>query len=545
MALDKGTAAGRWEAMSLSRSQYLERAIQCSALTIPALIPESDNSSGYAINNTLNSLYQGAGARGVNGVSARTMLVLYPAGQPFFRLGIDKAEVDAYIAKSGEQADDAYSTIDSKMARIEQALLQRMDKKKCRIAVFEALRHLFVGGNALLYVGKGPVKMYPLRSYCVERDPEENVCEMVIREVISRRFLPAGMQKKVADTGMQESDEQSRFLQGVPIYTHVKVTDDGKKVEWYQEVEGEVVPKSGGFAPIELNPWLPLRLYRIAGEDYGRSLVEDVIGDLQSLESLGKAIVEGSLISAKTIFLCNPNGMTRADILNNAENGAIVPGNINDVAALETGKSRDYATALQTMQLIERRLSYVFLNNEAVQRDAERVTAEEIRLIAEQLEQGMGGLYSMLSDELQLPLVRLIYEEAMSDGAIPPIPEGLVSPQITTGVDAIGRGNERNRLMGFAQAAGSVLGPEQLNALMNPSEFLSRLASSDAIDTKGLIKTKKQLDAEQAKAQQLQLASQLTQQGINDGATQSPLQSAGAPAAASAGPTGPAPAPAV
>ena len=61
-----------------------------------------------------------------------------------------------------------------------------------------------------------------------------------------------------------------------------------------------------------------------AGESYGRSLCEEVLGDLNSLESLSKAIVEGSLISAKAMFLVNPNGVTRADTLARAENGAIV-----------------------------------------------------------------------------------------------------------------------------------------------------------------------------------------------------------------------------
>ena len=525
----EGTAAARWERLEGDRSQYLDRAIDCSALTIPSLIPESDNSDGYMVNNNLPSLYQGAGARGLNGISAKTMLALYPAGQPFFRLTIDKKQVDEFIQQQGGNADDAYSKIDSLLAQSELAILQRMEKKKARIAIFEALRHLFCGGNAMLYVGKGTVKMFPLRSYVVDRDPEENLSEIVIRELISRKFLPDTAKANAAP--VNNDDEATAGSDSVPLYTHVKVTDDGKKVEWYQECEGEMVPKSGGFAPIDKNPWLPLRLYRIAGESYGRGLVEDIIGDLQSLESLGKAIVEGSLISAKTIFLCNPNGMTRADVLNNAENGAIVPGNINDVQALETGKSRDYATALQTMQLIERRLSYVFLNNEAVQRDAERVTAEEIRLIAESLEQSMGGLYSVLSDELQAPLVRLCYEEALESGAILDIPDGLVTPQITTGVDAIGRSNERNRLMQFAQAGSAVLGPEVFGNLLIPTEFLARLASSDSIDTKGLIKTLQDIQREQAKMQQMQLASSLTQQSVNDGLTQSPALAQGSPAA--------------
>ena len=115
------------------------------------------------------------------------------------------------------------------------------------------------------------------------------------------------------------------------------------------------------FRRIDNCPWLCLRLHKIAGESYGRSLCEEVLGDLNSLESLSKAIVEGSLISAKAMFLVNPNGVTRADSLARAENGAIVAGNAADVEALQVGKAADMSVALQTVQLLERRISFTFL----------------------------------------------------------------------------------------------------------------------------------------------------------------------------------------
>ena len=59
--------------------------------------------------------------------------------------------------------------------------------------------------------------------------------------------------------------------------------------------------------------------------------------------------------------------------------------------------------------------------NESVQRDAERVTAEEIRLMAEQLESGLAGVYSMLSQELQLPLIKRVLFLMEQAGEIPPI----------------------------------------------------------------------------------------------------------------------------
>lgn len=49
------------------------------------------------------------------------------------------------------------------------------------------------------------------------------------------------------------------------------------------------------------------------------------------------------------------------------------------------------------------------LLNSAVQRNGERVTAEEIRYVAGELEDTLGGVYSLLSQELQLSLIRRVF----------------------------------------------------------------------------------------------------------------------------------------
>ena len=209
-------------------------------------------------------------------------------------------------------------------------------------------------------------------------------------------------------------------------------------------------------------------------------------------------------------------------MLANSANGAIVAGNAADVEALQTAKQGDFSTALQTMQIIEKRLTYSFLLSEATRRDAERVTAEEIRLIAGQLEEALGGIYSQLSQELQLPLVRRVLALMENAGALPAMPANLVKPQVTTGLEAIARGNEKARLTNFMQVIAATLGPEQMMQYINPSELIRRYAAADSIETAGLVKTEQELQAEQQEAQELALSQQLTDSAIATGATQPP-----------------------
>lgn len=533
------TAETRWRNLETYRSIYLRRAIDCSRLTIPSLIPESDQNSRASGEpyNALLTTNQGTGARGVSSLAAKLLLTLMPPSQPFFRLTIDETALQQQMAEMGiANQQEYYSRIDEVLAGIERQALQRLDRLGARPALFEAIKHLLVGGNALVYVGEDAIRVYGLRSFCIDRDPEGNVTEIVIREEVARQYLPVSVRTRQADD--ENSDEPAE------VFTHVLIDPDKSEraVEWYQEYGGKRIPRSAGFSTLKANPWLPLRLTRIAGESYGRGLVEEVLGDLQNLDSLYKAIKEGSLISAKTLFLVNPNGVTRADVLARAENGAIVPGNAADVEALRVDKANDYATALQTIQLIERRLQFSFLLNEALQRDAERVTAEEIRVMAEQLEQGLGGVYSVLSAELQLPLIRRVVFLMERAGEIQRLPEQFIEPQVTTGLDAIGRGNDKQRLTNFLQTIAAALGPEQFMRYINPTELVRRFAASDGIATAGLVRTEQEIQAMAAQQQQVALAQQIAQgtiaNGINPPSSPTGAISGGANTAGNAGGTG-------
>ena len=168
--------------------------------------------------------------------------------------------------------------------------------------------------------------MFSLRSF-VSRDPEGNVSEIVIREEVAKEFLPPGT---------NTSDDQDSTTP-TDVYTWIKFKPEMDRVEWHQEHEGKKIAGTQGFSRFETCPWIPAA-HRIAGESYGRSLVDEVIGDLQSLESLSKAIVEGGLIAAKAVALVNPNGVTRADAIARAENGAVV-GNPADVEFLQVQRA--------------------------------------------------------------------------------------------------------------------------------------------------------------------------------------------------------------
>ena len=151
------------------------------------------------------------------------------------------------------------------------------------------------------------------------------------------------------------------------------------------------------------------------------------------------------------------------------------------------------------IQKLEERLSFAFLLHTAIQRQAERVTAQEIRYMAEQLETAMGGIYSLLSQEFQLPLVSILMKRMEQANEIPSLPKGAVQPTIITGIEALGRGNDLQKLREFVAEIGNLaqINPAVVQSL-NPEDLIKRIATGLGIDTDGLIKSQEQLAQEQA-----------------------------------------------
>jgi len=243
------------------------------------------------------------------------------------------------------------------------------------------------------------------------------------------------------------------------------------------------------------------------GSAYGRGYVEEYYGDLNSLEGLSRSLVEGTAAASKVLFLCSPNGTTRARDVAKSQNGAIISGNAQDMTVLQMQKYNDFRVCLETINIISERLNYAFLLTETAIRKAERVTAEEVRLVSAAVERSLGGLYSVLAQEFQLPLVRRVMDRMTKSGKLPQVPKKYIQPTIITGVDALGRGQDLQRLDTFVSGLAQVLGPDALRHI-NISEYLRRRAAALSLDTTGLVRSEEELAAEAQEAQQQAMLAQ-------------------------------------
>lgn len=494
------TAAGLYSNLESLRRSFLDRARECAELTIPSLLTKD----GHSEASRLPTPWQGIGARGVNNLASKLLIALLPPNEPFFRLSIDDYALEELTQQEGMRAK-----VEEGLNRIERSVMNEIEGNAIRVGGFEAIKQLLVTGNVLMYLPKeGGVRVFRMDRFVVRRDPMGNVLDIITKETVSPETLPESVEELLqGQTGSDHNGSTNAGAKTLDMYTHIR-RDDGKwKV--YQEVKGIRIPNSEGSYPLDKSPWIPVRFTKIDGEDYGRGYVEEYLGDLKSLEGLTQSIVEGSAAASKVLFLVNPNGVTDIAELAEAENGAFKEGMATDVSTLQLQKYNDFRVALDTANQINERLSFAFLLNSAVQRSGERVTAEEIRYMANELESALGGIYSILSQELQLPLVKRLMYQMERQKRLPVLPEGTVQPVIVTGMEALGRGNDLNKLNMFFQAAGLIA---QLPPEINKSDALMRTGASLGIDMKGLVKSQEEIAAEMEAQQQQAMMAQMMQQ---------------------------------
>ena len=494
-------ARDRYTQLSRGRSQFLDTAVECSRLTLPYLIQE--DLSSQPTHQKLHTPWQSVGSKCVVNLAAKLMLALLPPQTSFFKLQIRDDKLGEEIPR------EIRSELDLSFSKMERMVMDYINASSDRVVVHQALKHLIVSGNALIFMGKEGLKNYPLNRYVINRDGNGNVCEIVTKELISRKILAMDLPEPLPNSPGDDGYKTGSDDQDVEVYTYVRLDDNGRWV-WHQEALDRIIPGSRSTAPKTANPWLTLRFNTVDGEDYGRGRVEEFLGDIRSLEGLSQALVEGSAAASKVVFLVSPSSTTKPKTIADAGNGAIVQGRPEDVGVVQVGKTADFRTAAEQINTLERRISDAFLLLNV--RQSERTTAEEVRLTQMELEQQLGGLFSLLTVEFLVPYLNRTLHILQRNRELPKIPKDLVRPQIVAGVNALGRGQDQQSLIMFIQTLAQTLGPEAMGQFLDSGEFIKRLAAAQGIDVLNLVKTQETMDQERMQQQQMMQQQSLMEQ---------------------------------
>ncbi|MGY6517459.1 MAG: portal protein [Lysobacteraceae bacterium] len=475
------SAKSLYEDLSPKRHGVLRRARMVAELTIPALMPPE----GATEETDLPTPFQSLGARGVNNLASKLLLSLLPPDTPFFRNRLDP--------KVLEDLGASRDAVEEAMREYEMRVIARIERSNARPLLFQALKQLIVAGNFLLWIRPdGDFRGFRLDHYAIRRDPLGNVLDLVAKETVAGQSLDEDLRAAV---GVKEDEKE------VDVYT--RATFEGGRVKWWQEIKDQKVPDSEGSAPKDESPFVVMRWQALPGEDYGRGHGEEYLGDLQSLEGLSKAVIQFAAVASKIIFLVASNATTNPKELAEAESGDFVDGELDDIGVLQIDKFAEFQAAREVISEITLRLSHAFLLQSGTVRNAERVTASEIQAMAQELEDVLGGVYTVQAREFQLPTVRRMIALMRSKNELPALPKGVAHPTIITGFDALGRGHELNRLRAYFADLAAVM-PAALQEF-SPRRVANKMGTQHNVELKELFKTDEEKEAEAQQMQQQQI----------------------------------------
>lgn len=522
------TLANRFTTMDMDRRAKLVRARECAQLSIPQLLPPENWTEQYALPQPFSS----ATAKGVTGMASRILSALMPLNDmPFFQFSL----------KDGTEPDpEAYTLMES----LSYQVYRKLSSENLRSTVFQLLQSLIVVGDAVLIMEDDfTYRLVRLDQYQVRRDVKGMVREIMYLEYeLADPSEPAGDYDLHYGGGGGYSGDAPFSRTGYKTILCRWVHDEENDV-WYSHKEYS----NGTFideGKYSVCPVIPLRWSGVISENYGRSHVEENFGDIQTLEALTETMLQGQAASSTFWMIMNPTGPSELDDVVGQPNGAWLSVRPDDVTVLSPADTLRYQmqAVSQAVQEMRMTVAKAFLNESGQVRQAERVTATEVRMAGQQLEEVLGGAFSAIAKDLMEPIVRRAVFLMVENGDIDPrlaqefTPEGRLEVSITTGLQALSNDSDLQKLMQLGEMIRNL--PDDAAALFQWEEYGRALVGALGFDPRNWVQSKEEMQQEQmalqAQQMQQQAAAGVAQQGL--GAAAGVMgEAAGAAGAAQAG----------
>tara|TARA_Y100001938_G_C8093432_1_gene436594 strand:+ start:2246 stop:3862 length:1617 start_codon:yes stop_codon:yes gene_type:complete len=500
----EGTIADRFSELDSRRRSKLDRARECAMLTIPSLMPPENWSEEYELAQPFSSV----GSRGVTALASRMLSALIPLNDlPFFTFGL----------KTGVEPEVDTSNL---LNALSMQVYEKMRSKNIREAFFQALQSLIVVGDVAVKLEED----FTLR--CLRFDHYVAIRDVVgdLIEFIHLEFVP--------DETPLPTNSQETWGHGIwnrngfkTIFCRYVLDEAGKWHGYKEDYEGNAIDEG----IYDVFPYAVLRWNSVVSENYGRAKCEEIYGDLKTLEAYTESLIQGMAASSTFFMGVSPTGVTELTDLASAQNGEWVAARQEDLYVLSPAQTMNpqIQQTQNSVEMMRREIGEAFLMNRGSIRNAERVTATEVRMIGQELEQVLGGAFSSIARDLLVPLIKrtvfLMVESEEIDTRLASDffdEQGRLTFDIITGLQALSRDTELQKLMQMGEMVRNL--PEQAIQHFKFDEYGRALISALGFDPVNWVKSPEDI----AKEQQEMMAQQ-AQQDITGAASQGVAQGVG------------------
>ena len=476
---------------------------QFARFTLPSLMVDPLQEGPQEIEHD----FQSVGAVLLNNLASKLVSALFPTGVPFFKNTITKGLQQAAVERN---IDD--QQLASMLAQVDRDAAERLFLNGALAKLTRVIKLLAVTGNVLLYRDPDTSKfvVWSVRSFAVRRTTAGEYRCVVLKQLFKFDELPEAVRNdyETKNPGKLKPESQVEYFTVIEKQPGVV----NPRVVVWNEVDGIRVGPESSY-PEHLSPWILSTWNLDDGQHYGTGLVEDFTGDFAKLSLVSEQLGLYELEALSILNLVDESAGGIVDEYQEADTGDYVRGKTAAVTSYERGDYNKIAAIRESLGEVIQRLSQAFMYTGNT-RNAERVTAEEIRALAREAEAALGGVYSLLAESLQTPLAYLTMSEVS-----PALMQGLVSkmykPSIITGTQALSRAVAVQNLLAATQEAAAIVPAlTQLDKRIDPVKLMNMLYNARSVDTTLLFKDPEVLAAEakvqeDAAAQQQDAASAL------------------------------------
>ena len=497
-----------------ARSRYLDEAVEIAELTCPSLEPLPTGTSGSAFSstkelyrrssttdNSLNRPYSNAGASAVNGLASTLTSTLSPTNVRFFRLIPDPS-----LNLGEEDSRRVGEIFVTQERRIESFLAQ------FNFLGFSnsAIRRMLVEGSCAVKVdANNGFMLYPLRSFTTTRR-FGTVETIILEEVVA-----------VEDRN-GETKELSQYI----------LVDKAKRKVYVQR-EGE---RKARLTDENSDQYFVFSAEIPTLDDYARSYYADHVGLLNAINEGSRALIEAQKSASWNFLIFTGSSEVPLHRIANIKNRDVIRlQTANDIVPFHGfgTKISEWSFVAQKLRDDEQRilaLSAVGLQSRAAQIN----TATEVNAIRAELDAIVGAVSQTISDTFHKNVITALLSTleikqgiggaflaqgvSIDDDTL----SKLITPIVTTGVPALNRENDSEKLLTGLLNLSRVVGPNILQ-FVNVPQVVKTYLDGLRISTEGLINIEmanQMMAQQQAMIQQQQQAMVAQQQQAMVNATE-------------------------
>ena len=497
-----------WTDLDNKRTSYKDIWELCAKYTLPQIyLEDAIRESGIEPEDLV--IGDSIGAESLNNFVSQLSKIVFPIQGAFFRVdkkqNRDTPNIDSL---SDTQKQD-------KFRELEERAMEALYVRGLHAQKFMLLAQLVGLGDVVFRVPRGresDIQVYDMNDVVIKRTRNNKLADLIIREKTEYRFLSEKAKGTLRVRGKKVYKEDDVLS----LYTHVRLNSNNK-FEIHLSLEDVPLDTELNFYACDKCEYNVSSITLKRGSNYGTGVVQQYLPLIHKANVYADTNTDIAVAGSLVNWAIKPNVSLRPDEFAQREQGqpfAINPDDIKPIVA-DIG-SHLQITSLQYNSLVNT-LQRVFLLPQAVQRDAERVTAQEIRMVAAKIEEQHSGLYAQIAERLQRPLAILGLDLIEDEDLLKYKDE--VEVKVVTAMEAQSRGMELDNMLaslGDATIFNSV--PPQVAERLKIDDVMSTIFNNRNVDAPKYVKSEDEFQAEQqaianreAEANAAQQAPQLSQ----------------------------------